>query len=98
MVCISVYYANTPGKKFDAGYYAKTHLPLVMDRLRSFGMNRYEFDQGVTGPFIAIGRLYFRTLEDYEKGFKKHGDEIRGDVANYTDIAPEIQVSACAEG
>ena len=60
MICVSVFYANAPGKKFNNDYYAKTHLPLVMNRLKSFGLQRYEFDKGLAGgapgapaPYIA---------------------------------------------
>ena len=70
MVCISVLYPNTPGKKFDHDYYAQTHMRLVMDRLKSYGLIRYEIDRGLAGgapgspaPFIGTGRLYFNTLD-----------------------------------
>ena len=100
MICVSVVYANTPGKKFDHDYYAKTHMPLVMSRLKSFGMTRYEHDRGVAGgapgsapPYVAIGRLYFNSLEEFGKGLAAHGAEIMADIPNYTDLQAEIQVS-----
>jgi uncharacterized protein (TIGR02118 family) len=103
MVCISVYYANAFGKKFDHAYYERTHMPLVMDRCKSFGLIRYEIDMGLAGgapgssaPFSAVGRLYFNTLPEFQKAFAMHGREIMADVPNYTDIQPEIQVSQLA--
>jgi uncharacterized protein (TIGR02118 family) len=100
MVCISVLYPNTPGKKFDHDYYAQTHMPLVMDRLKSSGLLLYEIDTGLAGgapgspaPFICIGRLYFKTLEEFQAGLGTHGAEILADVPNYTDIELQIQVS-----
>jgi len=100
MICISVLYPNGPGKKFNHDYYAKTHLPLVMSRLNSFGMTKYEHDRGLAGenpetepPYVAIGRLYFDSLEGFGQGLAVHGAEIMADVAKYTDIQPEIQVS-----
>src|ERR1700683_458143 len=100
MVCISVFYPNTPGKKFDHNYYAQTHMPLVMRLLKPSGLIRYEVDTGLAGgtpgspaPFIATGRLYFNQLEDFQKSFAAHGPEIIGDIPNYTDIEPQIQVS-----
>jgi uncharacterized protein (TIGR02118 family) len=100
MVCISVLYPNSSGKKFDHEYYAKTHMPLVMDRCKSFGLIRYEIDRGLAGgapgssaPLTSVGRLYFNTLEEFEKAMAAHGREILGDVPNYTDIELQIQIS-----
>lgn len=100
MVCISVLYANTPGKKFDHDYYAKKHMPMVMDRLKSSGMIRYEIDRGLSGgvpgsapPFVCIGRLYFNTLEEFQRALGAEGPEILKDVPNYTDIQFQMQIS-----
>jgi uncharacterized protein (TIGR02118 family) len=100
MICISVVYPNTPGKKFDHDYYAKTHMPLVMKLLKSLGLIRYEIDTGLAGgtpgapaPFTCIGRLYFNTLEEFQTALATHGAEIIADVPNYTDIELQIQVS-----
>lgn len=100
MVCISVFYANASGKKFDHEYYARTHMPLVMARCKAFGLIRYEIDTGLAGrapgspaPFVCIGRLYFDTLEGFQQAMAAHGPEILGDVPNYTDIEPQLQVS-----
>jgi uncharacterized protein (TIGR02118 family) len=49
MVRISVLYPNEPGKRFDHTYYAQKHLPLVMDRLKGYGMLRYEVARGGRG-------------------------------------------------
>jgi uncharacterized protein (TIGR02118 family) len=103
MVCISVFYPNSPGKRFDHDYYAQTHMPLVMDRLKSLGLIRYEIDTGLAGgapgsppPFTCTGRLYFNTLEEFQTALATHGPEILSDVPNYTDIELQIQVSQMA--
>jgi uncharacterized protein (TIGR02118 family) len=100
MVCISVLYPNVPGKKFDHDYYARHHMPLVMGRLKSSGLIRYEIDQGLAGgmpgtpaPFTCVGRLYFNAVEEFQKAMGAHGPEIMGDVKNYTDIELQIQIS-----
>jgi uncharacterized protein (TIGR02118 family) len=103
MVCVSVFYPNDAGKKFDHDYYAAKHMPLVMDRLKSSGLIRYEIDRGVGGgapgapaPFVCVGRLYFNSPEGFQEGLRSHGPEIMADVANYTDLSPSIQVSETA--
>ena len=100
MVCVAVLYPNESGKKFDHEYYARTHMPLVMNRCKRFGLIRYEIDRGLSGgapgsaaPFISTGRLYFSSLDEFQKAMEAHGAEIMADVQNYTDIQLQIQVS-----
>jgi uncharacterized protein (TIGR02118 family) len=100
MFCISVFYPTASGKRFDHDYYAQTHMPLVMNRFGSLGLIRYEIDRGLGGgtpgspaPFTSTGRLYFDTLEEFQKAMAAHGPEILDDVKNYTDIELQIQVS-----
>ncbi len=105
MVRISVLYPNEPGKRFDHTYYAQKHMPMVMDRLKGFGMLRYEVDKGLAGngpgapaPFVAACHLYFNAAADFQKGIGANGKEIMGDVPNYTDPAPQIQISETVVG
>jgi uncharacterized protein (TIGR02118 family) len=100
MFRISVLYPAGEGKKFDLGYYTTKHMPLVETRLKSFGLLRWEVDKGVGGgapgsdaPFVATGHLYFNAPGEFEKGIAAHGKEILGDVPNYTNIQPQIQIA-----
>ncbi|HEX6002024.1 MAG TPA: EthD family reductase [Hyphomicrobiaceae bacterium] len=100
MVRVTVLYPNEPGKRFDHGYYANKHLPMVMERLKSSGMLRYEVDKGLAGggpgapaPFVAACHLYFNAVADFQNGIGAHSTEIMGDIPNYTDISPQIQIS-----
>ncbi len=100
MIKVSVLYPNEEGKKFDMDYNAGTHLPLVHSRLDSMGLLRSEVEGGVSSadpnapaPFVAINVLYFSKVEEVHEAFKTHGREIMGDLPNYTDISPQIQIS-----
>jgi len=100
MVRISVLYPAADGKKFDVDYYVNKHMKLVRDRLTSFGLVRTEVDKGVAGgapgspaPYVAIGHVYFNALEGFQKGMGQHAKEIMADIANYTNIQPQIQIS-----
>ena len=100
MIRVSVLYQNEPGKKFDQPYYVQKHMPMVKAKLGDFGCVRYEVDKGLAGgapgapaPFVCIGHVYFNTLEGFQKGMGAHGKEIMGDIPNYTDIPPQIQIS-----
>jgi uncharacterized protein (TIGR02118 family) len=100
MICVSVFYPNGPGKRFDQVYYERKHRPLVMDRLASHGITRYEIQQGLSGlgpgsepVFACIGNLYFETVSDFQDGMAAHGAELQADIPNFTDIQPQFQIS-----
>ena len=104
MIRVSVLYPNEAGKKFDLDYYANTHMELVRQKYGSFGMIRLEIDKGIgtaepgqSAPFIATGHLYFNSVEDFRKALATHGPEMMGDIPNYTNIEPQIQISEIVE-
>ena len=105
MVRVTVLYPNESAKRFDHDYYARKHMPMVMERLKGSGMLRYEVDKGLAGgglgapaPFVAACHLYFNAAADFQKGIAAHGTEIMGDIPNYTDISPQIQISEIVVG
>jgi uncharacterized protein (TIGR02118 family) len=100
MIRVSVLYANEAGKKFDAEYYKNKHMKLAGERLKSFGLLRYEVDKGLAGgapgaaaPFIGSCHFYFNSVEEFQKGMGAHGQELMADILNYTNIQPTIQIS-----
>ena len=100
MIKVSLLYAAEDGKKFDMDYYANKHMPLVHQRLDPVGLIRSEVESGISSadpnapaPFVAIGVLYFNSADEVHEGFKTHGREIMGDLPNFTDIAPQVQIS-----
>ncbi len=99
MIKISVLYPNTEGAKFDMAYYCQTHMPLVK-RLLSPAIKNMAVDQGIGGfgpgssaPFVAAGHLFFDSVEAFQTAFTPYMQEIMGDIPNYTNITPTIQVS-----
>ncbi len=100
MIRISAMYPNTPNRKFDLDYYAQKLMDLVASRLKPMGMLRWEVDKGIAtatpgdpAPFVAIGHLYFNSLEEFQKAFGTHAQEIMADIPNFTDIEPQFQIS-----
>ena len=100
MYKVSVMYPNQERAKFDFKYYQTTHMQLVQKHLKSFGLIKTGVDKGISGggdeppPYICIGHLYFETLDGYDKGIAEVGSILRGDIPNFTDIAPIRQISA----
>ncbi len=97
MIKVSVFYPNEEGKRFDMSYYCNKHIPMCQEKL---GCKQVAVEQGLAGappgtraPFIAMGHLYFDSLEAFQKAFPPHAAAIMGDIPNYTNIQPTIQVS-----
>jgi uncharacterized protein (TIGR02118 family) len=99
MIKVSVLYPNKPGAKFDMDYYVNKHFPLVKARLGS-AVKNVAVEQGIAGAgpgtsaaFIAMGHLYCDSVEAFQAAFGPHAAEIMGDIPNYTDIEPTLQIS-----
>ena len=80
-------------------YYCNSHIPMVREKLGPACKN-VAVEHGIGGAtpgsrpgFIAMGHLYFDSVEAFQKAFGPHADAIMGDIPNYTDIQPTIQFS-----
>jgi uncharacterized protein (TIGR02118 family) len=100
MIKVSVLYPNITGKKFDMEYYCNKHIPMVQQKLGAAckgvaveaGLGGAE--PGASATYIAMGHLYFDSVEAFHTAFGPHAQAILGDVQNYTDLEPTIQISA----
>lgn len=99
MIKVSVLYAGGEGKTFDMDYYVTKHMPMIQ-ALCGPACRGISIDQGLSGrapgspaPFVAFGHMLFDSLADFQTSFGPHAATIRGDVANYTNIEPLLQIS-----
>lgn len=99
MIKVSVFYPNDDGKHFDIAYYCEQHMPLVQ-KLCGPALKGMAVEHGVSGmatgspaPFLAMGHLYFESVDMFQQSFGPHLNEIVRDVPNYTNIEPTIQIS-----
>ena len=99
MIKVSVFYPNNEGAKFDIDYYCKKHIPMVRQKLGAACKNA-AVEQGIAGAtpgsrpaFIALGHLYFDSVEAFQTAFGPHAEAIMADIPNYTDIQPTLQIS-----
>ena len=99
MIKVSVFYANGDGKHFDIGYYCEKHMAMVQ-RLCGSAIKGIAVEHGISGgtagsapTFLAMGHLYFDSVEAFQSSFGPHTNEIVSDVPNYTNIQPTIQIS-----
>ena len=98
MIKVSIMYPNREGARFDVDYYVGSHIPLVEEKLS--GLRGVQVDIGVPGPggepgpYAGMAHLLFDSVEDFQAAFSGPGAaEVGGDMANYTDIAPQMQFS-----
>ena len=99
MVRLTVLYPNKPGSHFDAEYYLNTHMPMAATLLGpaikaiSVDIGRPGPGPQDTAPFAAICGFTCETLEDFMQAFTPVAHQLRGDIPNYTDIQPVVQIS-----
>jgi len=103
MIKVSVLYPNSESARFDIEYYRDTHMPLVRERLGQ-ACRRTSIEQGLAGAapgeapaYAAMGHLYFDSLSDFETAFPPHAEELMGDIPNFTNIQPTVQISQVVE-
>jgi len=99
MIKVSVFYPNEGGKKFDMGYYFNKHMPMIQQKLGA-ACKRVDAEQGLGGvapgapaTYTAMCHLYFDSIETFQAAFGPQAQAIMGDMPNYTDIQPIIQLS-----
>ena len=99
MIKVSVFYPNAEGKKFNTDYYLNKHLPLVQEKLGNV-LKRTAVEVGLAGlapgsppPYNIMGHLYFDSVEAFQAAIEPHMQSIMGDIPNFTDTEPVIQIS-----
>jgi len=104
MIKVSVMYPNTPGARFDHDYYRDRHLPLVKAKMGD-SCKFYTVDKGLAGggpgdkaTYIAMCHLFCDSVETFQAGFGPNARAIMGDIPNYTDLSPIVQISEVVVG
>ena len=99
MIKVSVFYASREGSKFDIAYYCEKHMTMVQ-RLCGAALKGMAVEHGLSGmtpateaPFMAMGHLYFDSVEAFQGAFGPHLNEIMSDVPKYTNVQPMVQIS-----
>ncbi len=99
MIKVSVFYPYAANSTFDMPYYVNTHMPMVQQKLGS-AMKGLSVDHGLsagqpdsTPTYIAMGNLFFDSVEAFQKAWAPHAEAIVGDIPNYTNTQPVIQIS-----
>lgn len=99
MIKVSVLYPNGEGKSFDVDYYCNKHVPMV-GKLLGDAMKGATVEKGLGGgapdsppTYLAMGNLYFDSMEEFGNSFGPNAAEITADLPSYTNIEPIVQIS-----
>ncbi|MBL4644141.1 MAG: EthD family reductase [Flavobacteriaceae bacterium] len=99
MIKVSVLYPKQEGKTFDMDYYCNKHIPMVAELLGN-AVKGASVEEGLGGgapgdpaTYIAMGNLYFDSMDSFQNSFGPNAAQIMGDLPNYTNIEPIIQIS-----
>jgi uncharacterized protein (TIGR02118 family) len=103
MISLTVLYPKTADSHFDLEYYLNTHTPLVKERLTPVGLTGVDLRVGMAGTapdspptYAMICNLNFSSVEEIQNAFVTGGAEIMGDIPNFTNVQPLMQISQLA--
>lgn len=103
MISLTVLYPKTADSQFNLDYYVNTHTPLVKERLTSIGLTSVDLRAGIAGgtpdsppAYAMVCNLNFDTIEALQNALATHGAELVGDIPNFTNVQPTMQISQSA--
>ena len=101
MFNISSIYPKKNGYEFNFDYYLNKHMPRSIELLSAAnGFRGVSVERGIEikeqkieSSFAAMCHYYFDTIEDFLNAFIPNAEELQGDIKNYTNIEPIIQIN-----
>jgi uncharacterized protein (TIGR02118 family) len=98
MIRVTILYPNKPGITFDRDYYLNKHMPMSQ-RIFGDALKGVSVEFGVNGgppgsapPYIATCHFLFDSLEAFYNAFMPNAATLQGDIPQYTDVEPVIQI------
>ena len=101
MFNISSIYPKKKGYEFDFDYYLNNHMPMSIKLLsQAKGFKGVSVEKGIDieepkieSSYVAMCHYYFDSLENFMAAFGPHAEKLQGDIINYTNIEPTIQIN-----
>jgi uncharacterized protein (TIGR02118 family) len=96
MISVHILYPRTDDSStFDMSYYTSTHMPMLAqalgDACKGWGASGVK-----AGPWQAVGWATIESQEAFDTAMAEHGAAIMADVANYTNVAPQLVIGDVA--
>lgn len=99
MIKVSILYPNQPGSRFNLDYYLNQHMPMTIAKLGE-ALRGVSVEHGLNGGlpeapplYVAMCHLLFDSVDAFQAAFAPHAEALQGDIPNYTDADPVIQIS-----
>jgi uncharacterized protein (TIGR02118 family) len=90
MISVVILYPKSDESTFDMEYYSGSHMPMLAEALGDACQG-----WGVSGPaakYHAVGWAMVESQDAFDAAMAEHGGKILGDVANYTNVQPELVI------
>ncbi len=91
MATVYVTYPGDPGTRFDRDYYIHTHLPLVCESWKPYGLQSAAafFPSGEGAGILAVCLCQFRDEAAIAASFgSPESGRVMADIAHFTDAKP----------
>jgi len=92
-------YPNSVDIQFNKEYYINNHGQLLKDVLGDAVVSS-DVNYGIAGgspeeaaPYIVIANLIFESMETFQQSFGANAEKIIGDLPNFTNVKPFVQIS-----
>ena len=79
-------------------------MPMVKSKMGE-SCKYYTVDKGIAGgmpgtppTYVGMCHIFCDSVEAFQTAFGPHAKEILGDIKNYTDLAPVMQISEVVVG
>jgi uncharacterized protein (TIGR02118 family) len=99
MIKVTFLYPNNPGGHFNADHYIHVHIPMAINLLGT-ALKGATAEIGISSamptdlpPYAAIAKFTFESVQAFGEAVMPHYQKLQGDIPNYTDIEPIIQIS-----
>lgn len=99
MIRVSVLYPQGADAKFDMDYFLKNHLNMVKEKLGD-SCKKITVETGLSGPapgteaaYAVMCHMQFNSVEEFQTAFTPHAETLMGDMPNYSNVQPVIQIS-----
>ena len=103
MIRVTALYPQKDGGTFDHDYYQTNHVPMVKEKLGP-ALKRISVEKGLgtaepgqPAPFVASGIMEFESVDAFSEAFGPQAEQIMGDMPNYTNIEPVVQIAEIVE-
>ena len=99
VIKLTVMYPNDDDCRFNFEYWTGSHFSLLHRELGD-ALKSVQAERGLSGAaegsqamWVAIAHLFFDSVEAFQASFGPRAATIMGDIPNYTNVMPTVQIS-----